>query len=63
MLKASADEHESGCDDCLLCSTSKCAVDFHKMKHHGDTPDSIGYLRDHIPESAKQLFAANHRQK
>ena len=63
VLKKHTDEHEWGCEDCFLCFTSKCDVDLHEMEVHGDTPDSIGYIRDHIPESTKRLFAAGHRGK
>ena len=60
-LKKHTQEHEWGCDDCKLCCTSKYHVDLHELEHHGDTPDSIRYIRDDIPESTKRLFAAGHR--
>ena len=60
-LQKHMQEHEWGCDDCKLCCTSKYFVDLHELEHHGDTPDSIRYIRDDIPESTKKLFAAGHR--
>ena len=62
-LEKHMQEHEWGCDDCKLCCTSKYFVDLHELEHHGDTPDSIRYIRDDIPESTKKLFAAGHRFK
>ena len=63
MLNNHIDKHGWGCDDCHICFTSKLAADLHEMEHHGDTPDSIGYIRDHVPESTKQLYTAGHRQR
>ena len=60
-LRTHTDEHKWGCDDCLLCFTSKYSADLHKLEHHGDSPDSISYIRDYIPETTKRLFAAGHR--
>ena len=62
-LEAHMDEHEWGCEECFICFTSKCDADLHEMEHHGDTPDSIEYIRDYVPESTKRLFADGHRQK
>ena len=60
-LQNHVQEHEWGCDDCKLCCTSKYFADLHELEHHGDTLDSIRYIRDDIPESTKRLFAAGHR--
>ena len=54
-LKKHMQEHEWGCDDCKLCCTSKYFVDLHELEHHGDTPDSMRYIRDDIPELTKKL--------
>ena len=63
MLKNHIDTHEWGCDDCTLCFTSKYFADMHELEKHNDTPDSINYIRDHIPETTKRLFAARHHQR
>ena len=55
------DEHRCGCDDCHLCLTSKQSYDLHVLEHHSD-PDSTNYIRDHIPDTTKKLFAAGQRQ-
>ena len=39
--KIHADEHEWGCDQCLLCFKTKYSANLHELEHHGDTPDSI----------------------
>ena len=61
-LKIHMDKHEWGCDDCFLCFTTKVSADLHELQHHGDSPDSIAYIRDHIPESTKRLFAIGHTE-
>ena len=61
-LKIHTDENEWGCDDCLLCFKTKYSEDLHELEHHGDTPDSISYINNHIPETTKRLFAAGHRE-
>ena len=63
MLQTHGDEHGWGCDDCLLCFTSKYLADLHELEHHAESPDSIGYIRDYIPETTKRLFALGHRQR
>ena len=63
MLTAHTDKHGWGCDDCFLCFTTKCAADLHELEYHGDTPESLGYICDHISVSTKQMFAAGHRQR
>ena len=62
-LKSHTDLHEWGCDDCYLCFTTKYNADLHELEHHGHELDSIAYIRDHIPQSTKNLFAAGHRQR
>ena len=54
MLKIHIENHEWGCDDCYLCFTSKYFADIHELEHHNDTPDSINYIRDHIPKETKR---------
>ena len=54
---------EWGCEDCLLCFTTKYSADLHELEHHADAPDSIAYIRDYIPETTKKMFAAGHRQR
>ena len=63
MLTVHTDKHRWGCDDYFLCFTTKCAADLHELEYHGDSPESLGYIRDHVSESAKQMFAAGHRQR
>ena len=63
LLKEHTDKHEWGCDECFLCFTTKYSVDLHELEHHGHEPDSIAYIRDHIPQSTKDLFQAGHRQR
>ena len=46
-----------GCDECLICFTSKLYADLHKLKELPDT----SYLKDHIPTSTKLQFAAGVR--
>ena len=62
-LKDHTDKHEWGCDDCLLCFTTKYSADLHELEYHGHDPDSLVYIRDHIPDTTKRLFAAGHRQR
>ena len=62
-LKTHTDQHEWGCEDCLLCFTTKYSADLHELEHHADTPDSIAYIRDYIPETTKKMFAAGHRHR
>ena len=63
MLNIHIYKHAWGCDDCYICFTSKLAADLHKIEHHCDTPNGIGYIRDHVPEGTKQLYTAGHRQR
>ena len=62
-LQNHTDQHDWGCDECQLCFTTKYLVDLHELEHHGHHPDSIAYIRDHIPETTKRLFEAGHRQR
>ena len=62
-LKTHTDQHEWGCEDCNVCFTTKYSADLHELEHHADSPDSISYIRDYIPESTKRMFAAGHRQR
>ena len=63
ILKTHTDEHEWGCDDCQLCFRNKQSADLHELEHHGDSPDSLAYICNHIPEETKRLYAAGHRQR
>ena len=62
-LQTHLDQHGWGCDECFVCFTTKLSADLHEMEYHGHDPDSISYIRNHIPESTKQMFAAGHRQR
>ena len=55
--------HERGCDEYLLCFTTKYSVDRYKLEYHGHEPDRIEYFRDHIPQITKDLFQAAPRQR
>ena len=63
ILKTHTDEHEWGCDDCQLCFRNKQSADLHELEYHGDSPDSLAYIHNHIPEETKRLYAAGHRQR
>ena len=43
--------------DRLLCFTSKYLADPPELEHHAESPDSITYIRDYIPETTKRMFA------
>ena len=47
-------------NEAMLCLTSKYLADLHELENH---PDSIAYIRDHIPDSTKKLYKAGHRQR
>ena len=51
--------HGWGCDECLICYTSKYLVDLHELEMHPGT----SYARDHIPEATKIQFAARNRNR
>ena len=50
------DKYKWGCDDCFVCFTTKHPVDFHEMQYHSHTPVSIGYIREHVPESTSKYL-------